>query len=363
MDSAWNSRSSYTTYRFVRVSRLTGEELGTIPVLKGGHIERNNDVRVFERASADVVGELDLGRDLVRIYMTQGWPDGTVRDVALGTFIPSRPRRDVHGRYSTSELSMTGRLQELYDDGFASPVTLEKGTNAVEAARSVVEQMGLTVISDPSDFTTTRTRTYGIGVKEREGDEEVSETKLDMVNNLLGLAGFFAARTDPMGRVVFRKNEALSERPVTWEFSEGPAAKFLQDMTDERDSSGVANHVVVVYSGDDERMVGEAWDNDPASEFSTVSVGRTITKSYTYSELPDGGQAVADSTARKYLAQNQSVIHRVTMSCVYAPVSNGDAVTLRYGTGGVSGKFEIRVNNLQLVPGCLMELELRNWER
>ena len=68
-DDVWTRRSAVTTYRFVRVSRSTGLEVGDIPVLRGGSIERNADTRVYERASVNVVGRLDLGRDLVRIRM------------------------------------------------------------------------------------------------------------------------------------------------------------------------------------------------------------------------------------------------------------------------------------------------------
>lgn len=359
-DDVWTRRSAVTTYRFVRVSRSTGLEVGDIPVLRGGSIERNADTRVYERASVNVVGRLDLGRDLVRIRMAQEWPGGESRDVALGTFVPSMPSRDVHGRYSTSRLSLTGRLQELYDDGFASPVTIAAGTNVVSAARDVCEQMGLEVVSDASSCVTSRVRTYGIGER---SDSSVGDTKLDMVNDLLGIAGFWGARTDPMGRIVFRRYAQLADRPVSWAFEEGPSAKFLRDMTDERDTSGVANHVVCVYSGEGSRVVGEAWDTDPSSEYSTVSVGRAITKGYSYSELPDGGQPEADAQAATLLRQGQAVIRRVTMSHVYVPVAVDDAVTLRYATGAVTGKFEVRTQTLSLVAGCHVEAELKSWER
>lgn len=364
-DERWLRTFAWTKYRFVRVSRATGNELETLPMLKGGSIERNNDVRIMERASIGRVGELSIGADLVRCYLSVGWRDGTSEDVALGTFIPSIPSRDVRSGYSTATVSMRGRLQELMDDGFATPVVLPAGTNAVAAAREVCEGMGLEVVSDPSDYETTRARTYGIGAE--QNNSESGETKLDMVNDLLGLAGFWAAKTDPYGRVLFRRYRELSERAPSWAFEEGPSARFEGSMTHERDETGVANHVVCVYSGEGGKVVGEAWDRDPSSPYSTVSLGRTVTRSYTYSDLPEGDgaqmQATADSQAAKYLAQNQSVIERVKMRHTYVPVAINDAVELCYPSGGISGRFEVRTQTLTLTGGCPVEAELRRFLR
>ena len=129
--------------------------------------------------STDAQGRLRSAVETVN-DMAQQWPGGESRDVALGTFVPSMPSRDVHGRYSTSRLSLTGRLQELYDDGFASPVTIAAGTNVVSAARDVCEQMGLEVVSDASSCVTSRVRTYGIGER---SDSSVGDTKLDMADH------------------------------------------------------------------------------------------------------------------------------------------------------------------------------------
>lgn len=359
--SRWNERTASTRYRYVRVSRATGGEMEVLTMLKGGAITRNNDVRVMETAECNRTGALDIGADLVRVYMTATWPDGESADVCLGTFLPSVPGRSVKAGYSTATVSMRGRLQELLDDGYGTPVVLPKGTNAVQAAADVCRQSGLEVVADPSDFTITNPRTYGIG--QRQNNSEVGDTKLDMVNDLLSLAGFRAAKTDPYGRVLLRKYSNLADTAPSWEFREGATAKFEREMTEERDTSDVANHVVVAYATDERTVVGEAYDDDPNSEFSTVTVGRTITKGYEFNELPSDGQAAADRKARQLLAQNQSVIKKVTMRHAYAPVTVNDAVTLAYASGGITGKFEVRTQTMSLTAGCPTQAELRSWER
>lgn len=362
----WNKRTSSTRYRFMRVSRATGLETERLTMLKGGTITRNNDVRILESAEVERVGELEIGADLVRIYMDATWPSGEKASEVLGTFIPSVSKRSIKGRYKTATVQLRGRLQELLDDGFASPLTLPKGTNAVAAAAKICTDMGLEVIADPSDYTITNPRVYGIGVE--QNDSETGSTKLDAVNNLLSLAGFWAAKTDTYGRILLRRYIALADRPSLWEFAEGPDCKFEKDMENECEMYDVANHVVCVFSSSDMTIVGEVWDRDPSSPYSTVSIGRTITKGYTFSDVPAGEdgrtpQQIATTRAKNYLKQNQSVIDRYSLRHAYAPVGVTDAVHMSYPTAGVEGKFEIRVQNMSLSAGCPTETEIRRFIR
>lgn len=360
----WGDRIASTSYRFMRVDRKTGLETAKLSVCSGGSITRNNDVRIMETAEVGITGSLDLGPDFIRIYMDAEWEDGTKRTEMLGTFIPSVPSRSVHSGYSTSTVKLYGRLQELLDDKFTTPVTLEKGANAVEEAVKVCEGMGMSVIADPSDFTITNTRTYGVGAT--RSNSETGDTKLDMVNDLLSLADFQAAKTDPSGAVILRRYVQPEDRGSSWEFVEGVNAKFESEMTDERDTTSVANHVVVYYRTDEETVVGEAWDHE--TEFSVENQGRTITKTYEYTTLPEvdtaeGRREYAAKRAKSLMNTAQAVIRRVTLSHAYAPVSIGDSVTLDYPSGGIQGKFEIRTMTLNLVGGCRTDTEIRQFQR
>ena len=46
----WKQRTVRDVYKFVRVSRATGEELEILLMLRGGSITRNNDVRILDTA-------------------------------------------------------------------------------------------------------------------------------------------------------------------------------------------------------------------------------------------------------------------------------------------------------------------------
>lgn len=378
MDSSyWYDSFAATRYRFMRVSRATGAETERITVIRGGTVTRNDDTRIKESAELSMVGEYSFGPDFLRVYAEFEWLDGTALDVCLGTFLPVVPGRSIYPGHSKATLKLYGRLQELLDQKFARPVTVAPGTNAVSKAREVCEELGFEVIADSSDYTTTLTRAYGVGASSQQSraDETstIGDTVLDMVNDLLDLAGFRAAYTDPFGRIVMQRYMDPDEKPVTWEFLEGPAAKFEGTMTEERDYTSAANHVVVAYGslssdGDKKTVVGEAKDEDPNSDLSTVSRGRVITKSYSYTELPPGStdaemQAYADKRAKSLLSTAQSVVERITFTHTYAPVAVNDVVRIGYGSGDVSGRYQVRTQKITLSAGCPVACEARIFRR
>lgn len=365
----WSERFTNTSYRFMRVDRKTGLETAVLNAFRGGTVTRNDDTRIKESAEFPMVGHVDFGSDLVRVYMRVEWMGGESEEVVLGTFLPVVPGRSIRSGYSTAKVRMYGRLQELLDDRFSSPYTVSKGEKAVDVARRVCEDCGLTVVSEPSDYAVTETRAYGIGVS--QNNSEVDDTKLGMVNDLLDLAGFRAAFTDPMGRVVFEKYRDPGEIAPSWTFDEAdPSVRLDPDIEEERDYTDAANHVVVIYGPDEdgEVVASEAWDRDPESQLSTVRRGRTITRGYSYSNLPPGKtpqerQAYADKRAKTLLSTAQSVIWRLRLHHPYIPVRVNDTVGVVYGSGDIEGKFQVRAQTLTLGGGCAVDSEVRVFRR
>lgn len=368
MASGWGERFAETRYRFMRVSRATGHETEVIRCLKGGSVTRNDDTRIKESAEASLVESYDFGPDLVRVHMSVRTVSGASMETVLGTFLPVVPSVDISGARHTHSLRMYGRLQELLDDRFPRPYTVEPGSDAVAVAAGICRDSGLEVVAEPSDYRTTNVRYYGIGAA--QSNSETDDTKLGAVNDLLGLAGFRSAHTDAYGRVILDRYRDPADIQTSWDFVEGPLARFETDMTEEYDYTSAANHVVVRYGGDNdaEAIVAEAWDTDPGSPLSTVSRGRTITKAYSYTDLPEGK---TDAARRDYATRRaatllrtaQSVVRRVTLTSAYTPTGINDTVNIDYPTGGVSGKFQIRTQRLSLLGGCPTEVECRQFRR
>lgn len=340
------------SYRFMRVSRSTGNETQLLSQFEsGGSITRNNDTTTKESGKASIVGDLDIGADLVRVYLdaTEIEGDGS-ESVALGTFLPSVSSRDVNAQLATSDVKLYGRLKEVEDADFESPISVASGESPVSKAVEILEGCGLEVDAEESDYKLSSTWTFGT-----ESDEN---GKLDAVNDLLDVAGFYAATTDPYGKVMLRKYQEPEAVTVAHTFQEGEDARFLSDMTDEKDASDVANVVKCVYSTEDSTVIGIARDEDPDSPYSTVSLGREVYARYDYDD--EVTQDEANAKAASLLKESQSVIHRVTLEHILVPsLTVRDAVQIEYPSGGISGKFIIRTQDIDLGAGCLVTAEVK----
>lgn len=346
----------HSEYRYMRVSRATGSETARLPgFLDGGSIERNADTQVKEKGAVNHDGPLEIGADLVRVYLdATGLFTGWTASEPLGTFLASTASRDVRGAVSTCKVDLSGRLDELAKDQFECPISVPAGSDPVEKAVEIARGAGLDVLADPSSYRLSTAWTFGL-------DDAGGESKLDAVNDLLEIAGFSSAATDPMGRVVMRRYVSPNGRDSVHDFKEGADARFLRSMTDELDASDVANVVVAVFSDQDSTVIGTAVDSDPRSPYSTASIGRRLVARYEYNYAAT--QRQADAKAAELLKTNQSVIRRVTFVHAYTPLSVGDVVSMGYATGGVRESFAIRAQSISLGAGCLVKCEGRAYGR
>lgn len=349
-------------WRWVRVSRLTGYETEQLPNLTTGSLTINSDTDTFESASVDCIGALDVGNDLVRCYLDATWPDGTTESVCMGTWLPSIPSRDVSGSYQECSVQLDGRLLELAEDSFENIYTVKANQNPVSKAKSICEGANLKVVqADTFSGTLGTNWRFGLDGMNGEGIAD-SGSKLQAVNGLLAAADFRAAQTDPFGNVVFRKDAEIDSTTPVWDFREGPSATFLNEATDEFDATDVANKVIAVFETEGATTIGIATDTDPASPWSTVSMGRTKAKVYNFDSAVT--QAQANRKAADLLRTQQSVVHRVTIQHVHCPVRVGDVVSINYGSAGIAGTFIVRTQDVDLgSAGCLTKSELRRFVR
>lgn len=348
------------TYRFMRVSRADGLETAKLSGFQtGGSITRNIDTDTYDSATVNYAGKLDIGSDLIRIYADVEFIDGTTTSEALGTFLPTITSYDLHGSQASCTVNLDSRLLELSEDSFDSPQTLQAGSNAIAFARQIIENAGLTCLADDSDYTLSTTWTFGLSENSSSSGEGGS--LLQAVNSLCDLAGFSSAYADPYGNICLEKYVEPARRGVLHSFVEGENARFLSEVTQERDTSEVANVIYTIYETEDATIIGEAVDDDPNSEFSTVTLGRRRVAKYSYND--ETTQSAADAKALELLATNQSVINRVTIEHTYVPVTCNNAVRFEYPTAGITGDFTIRTQTINLDAGILTKSELRSFER
>lgn len=352
-------------YRYVRVSRASGEELEQLHnVLTGGTLERNLDTDIKESGSIEVAGRLDIGGDLLRVYLDASFVDGTSETVCLGTFLPAVQRSSLGLGVEKQSVQLSGRLQELQDMQFVEPFQVPAGTNLVDEAKRLCTEVGLVVETDQSDLTASDSLFYGVQADSQE--EAASEsTRLSVVNDLLQRANFDTARTDTWGTVLMRRTTAIANRSIVWEFREGETARFLSEFEDNTETSGIANVFYAVYTGapsDDAETVvtiGKAVDDDPTSPWSTVSLGREIVQRSDYDEYTSQEEATAE--AERLLTENRQKTRKLTLQHVYQPVTISDAILLDYPTAGIiETVYGVRKQTLNLSAGCLTESEIRS---
>ena len=337
-------------YRVMRVSRSTGNETGVVRgVVTGGSLERNLDASVKDSGSLSLRGTLDVGSDLVRVYLDATvLSTGAQESVALGTFLPSATSRTVGGAVASQAVELSGRLKELADEQFDSTYSLPAGADPVAEAASLCEGVGLSVEADAHDsYRTSQPWTF---------DDSQGGTKLDCVNQLLDMAGFSSADTDPMGVVTLSRWRSTSDRAPSWAFEEGVNARFLREVTDEYDTSDVANVVKAVFSGEESVTVGLA--ENVSGRFGIQEMGRRIYKRYDYNQAAT--QEQANSKAAQLL-EEQSAMRRLTFRSVYGDYDVGDAVTMTYPSQGISGVYGMRKMTIDLGAGCMSTLEVRSF--
>ena len=364
MDAAHHAMRFVVDYRVMLVDRLTGSETRRLPeVVDGGSIERSQDTQIMETGSLDYAGTLDLRDAVLRIWADVTYEDGASESIALGTFVTDGPQREVTGgTVDTTPLNLYGRLRALSGSQFPYPVTLEAGANPLDAVDGWIRDAGLELAAhDETDYRLGSTWTFGV-------DDTAESSVLTAINDLLDLIGWQAARTDPMGRVVLARYVRPADRAPSWTFREGPDARFVRSMTDERDWFDTVNQVITVYSDDDRDFRGVAVDDDPDSPFSTVNRGFVNSATYSYSDIPEGmsdadAQVMADDKAAELLATAQAVVRKVTFTHVYAPVTIGDVVTIDYPSGGVQDNLAIRAQKISLTAGLPIEAEARSFSR
>ena len=93
-----------------------------------------------------------------------------------------------------------------------------------------------------------------------------------------------------------------------------------------------------------------------------VSLGWERSAKYRYNDLVT--QDEADAKARELLANQRSVIRRVTIQNVYVPsLRAGDIAGLEYTSAGISGSFTVRTQSVTLGGAAKTKTELKRTER
>jgi hypothetical protein len=313
----WQS-SRVATYRYVRVNPSDLEEIGEVEGFEdGGSIERNQLISLKVSGSANYYLTPDIGNDYLRVYADI--KQGTERlSLPLGTFLVSMPQATLKYGAVKGTADLLSVLQVLADTVAEQTLTVDIGDNPVDRAKEIVLDSGLQVTSDDSDFTLNIPKTYNADVD-----------KLEIVNDLLAVAGFDSARVDAMGRVVFRRYNDPSTISPSITFTDGDNCVFAPEVDYEFDTYSVPNRLVAVMSNEEACMTAIVTNDDPVSIYSTVNRGRVVTAVETVSDIDS--QDDLGAYALRMLISKSSAVESIEFTHPYQPFEEGDGVKLIYG--------------------------------
>ena len=313
----------------------------------GGNVTLSNSTRLRASGSLNLTeacGHIDWMSQRVRIeYTANGVSWG------LGVFLLSAPTRSYGEAGSTWSVDLSSPLAVPDADCVDSTFTVKAGSNLVGMAADVLYESGLERLSvTPSSAVATSDMIFDPG-----------KSKLTIVNELLGAAGYWSAHPDGAGQVHLDPYTRPAARAVVYDFREGARAIHVPEWERELDAAAVPNKVVLVSQGSADKagLVGVAVNEDPSSPYSYPSRGRWVVETRTGVEAAD--QESITAQARRRLIDVSTPSAAITLQHMPVPIQPNQVVGFTsqgHAAKGVVKEIEYTLDPTALVKTKLLEV-------
>lgn len=343
---------------FRRVTYPGFEEKEDYEVIQGGSIELSSLSTLKVSGSLDFSGDLvPNDHDLVRMYykFEDAFLDTATECLATMFFSVADPTHREAMIEGTMECSST--LVLLQRRSYGLPFTIPAGTNAVARAAEIVRSFNLPVnYSGESSYMLKSDHTF-----------EPGDNFLEIVNWLLGAAGYSSASVDAYGTVKFERYQEPTERPARYTFRDDGQSIMLPEVKTSNDYQETPNVARLRHTTQDETVWAAASNIDPESKASIVSRGYENTIEEEVSELNGDTQAARiaalKALALQKLIDNSSEIEKVEMGCAWLPIEPNDAIEIDYRMAGIAWRGIITNVKISLETSIPCQLSLRNFVR
>lgn len=189
---------------------------------------------------------------------------------------------------------------------------------------------------------------------------DMGTRKKIIVNEILKAMGYWSISTNGSGQWVSSPYIAPADRPIVHNYSEGPDCIYLPEFKLERDYYNVPNQLVgtMAEEGDDEPEMYIAENHNAASPFSIENRGFTLPGD------PMEGIDAADiptfqAIVERRLAELSQVAATVNLDVLWTPTQLNDALIFAHEASETNGRFTVANYSIQLVPGTLTALEVK----
>lgn len=313
----------------------------------GGSVTLSNSTRLRACGSLNLTqacGDIDWMTQRVRIeYKANGVSWG------VGVFLLSAPTRSYSEVGSKWSVDLSSPLAVPDADCVDSTFIVKAGTNLVGVAADILYETGLEGLSvTPSSAVASSDMIYDPG-----------KSKLTIVNELLGAAGYWSAHPDGAGLIHLDPYVRPADRGMTYDFREGARAIHLPEWEREQDMAAVPNKVVFVSQGsaDKPALVGVAVNDDSSSPYSYLSRGRWIVETRTGVEAAD--QESINAQARRRLIDVSTPSAAITLQHMPVPIMPNQVVGFTsqgHSAKGVVKEIEYTLDPTSLVKTKLLEV-------
>lgn len=337
----------------VRVELLTAAEalVGLLDGVRGGSVVYTSAKSVH--GSLALLVE-DVGQEV-------NWLTARVRpvlsidgygDTALGVFLAAEaPEAHTDTGFSRS-IKLLDKCTILDQDKLDAAYALDAGTVVTTAIVTLIASTGETNIAiTPSAATLVNPLVWPAGT-----------TKLQIVNDLLSVINYFSLFTNGDGQYRGEPYVKPASRAIVWDFLDGPDCIYLPVLTKDVDLFAIPNKFIAITqgAGDTAALTATATNTDPASPYSTVSRGRTITEVLSGVEIAD--QATLDAFAERRLIELTTPTASIEIAHAFVPdLAFNRAVRFRRVPAAIDArhvvsKIEISLDPTQLAKSTLTEV-------
>lgn len=270
-------------------------------------------------------------------------------DTALGVFLVSEAPESWGDTGRVWAIKFLDKCTILDQDPVDAAYALDAGSVVTDEIVTLIESTGETNHAiTPSTATLANPLVWPAGT-----------TKLQIVNDLLSVINYFSLFTNGEGQFRGEPYVKPASRPTVWDFLDGANCIYLPTFTKDVDLFAIPNKVLAITQGDGTTaaLTSTATNTDPTSPYSTVSRGRTITRTITGVEAAD--QATLDAFAERRLIELTTPTASVEIQHAFVPdVAFNRAVRFRRTPAGIDGRHVVSKTEVSLDPTALAKSTL-----
>ena len=308
---------------FELVHARTWRYLRTLSGIRDFSMEHNLHATVRSGGSCVWQGAEDIDWDEHRLRVHYEVTSlGRRRRWTVGTFIVDAPQRPI------TASPRPARQLQLYDAMYrldsqtstAAEWVAPKGANIVDRVRHLLSRQSIRHSIEDSPLTFNSQMSW-----------PAQTTYLQMTNDMLRAADFFAIWADPQGLLRAGTYRPPAARGVSWQFADtSDALPYLPDPELTEDLGSIPNEVVLTAASDDPDTVpisASARVTDPTNRLSFARRG--YIKTHTESGVEAATPAVLQALAARRLEELTRVSRTLTFQHLPVPLAVNDVLEIR----------------------------------